>query len=218
MWHADYFKVGPAGGPWQSPQTTYKWSAIAYDLILNIKANAPQLKLSTPAGAASAWSGNWWGGNLKGILLNATAWYPEITAFMTVGANAGGVNVMTYDLSDNEQWYECPTANACTLDQQVAFYMQTYSAAGIAAGVGYEIGTPAYPDPIRDPTHQLPLTSSELALILANTQPSFQGGFFWELYKTNPGPGEVTPTQLAQQLCALLLPGQARCSGVIPPI
>jgi hypothetical protein len=65
---ADYFKEGPAtGGPWTLPQTVYKYSAIAYDIMSTIKAVAPSLKLSTAAGAVGAWSGNWWGGNLKGL-------------------------------------------------------------------------------------------------------------------------------------------------------
>ena len=35
-------------------------------------------------------------------------WYPSIVQYMTSGANAGGINVMTYDLSDNPQFHECP--------------------------------------------------------------------------------------------------------------
>ena len=46
-------------------------------------------------------------------------WYPFITQFITQGANAGGVNVMTYDLSDNEGFHECPTDDTCTLLEQV---------------------------------------------------------------------------------------------------
>lgn len=141
MWHADYHKIGSSSsGPWTLPQTVYKYSAIAYDIILNIKALAPNLKLSTAAPAvgacrraraptakpaacttslatspsrvvpvprisvrAGAWGGNWWGGNLKGVLLNSSIWYPEIVQFMSTGPNAGGINVMTYDLSDDEQ-------------------------------------------------------------------------------------------------------------------
>ena len=82
------------------------------------------------------------------------------------------------DLSDNMQYYECPTPSTCTLDEQVNFYMSQYAAGGIRASTGYEIGQPAYPSPIHDPTHQLPLTQSALALILANTQPSTAGAFF----------------------------------------
>lgn len=45
------------------------------------------------------------------------------------------------------EFYECPEPNLCPLNQQVNFYMDTYLQANINAGVGYETGTPAYPDP-----------------------------------------------------------------------
>ena len=66
----DYFKVGDATGPWTLPQTTYKYAAIAFDFMINIKNILPTLKLSTAAGAVGAWSSNWWGGNLKGLWYN----------------------------------------------------------------------------------------------------------------------------------------------------
>ena len=59
---------------------------------------------------------------------------------------------MTYDLSDNIEFHECPDDNTCTLSEQVAFYIETYQTAGIGAAVGYEIGTPAYPDPTHGKT------------------------------------------------------------------
>eukprot|EP01106_Pelomyxa_sp_JSP_P000152 TRINITY_DN1021_c0_g1_i1.p2 TRINITY_DN1021_c0_g1~~TRINITY_DN1021_c0_g1_i1.p2 ORF type:complete len:472 (+),score=193.10 TRINITY_DN1021_c0_g1_i1:102-1517(+) len=214
MWHADYYKLG--SGPYTLYQTVYKYAAIAKDVQLNIAAIAPSLKLGTAAAAVGAWSGNWWGGNLKGVWLYAQKWYPDLVAFMATGANAGGINVMTYDLSDNEQYYECPETNVCTLDQQVAYYMATYTTAKIAASVGYEIGTPAYPDPTHDPTHQLPLTTSELQIITTNTQPSYPGGFFWELYKSPSG--YATVDQTAQAICNKLFPGNSRCTGSIPPV
>ena len=37
-------------------------------------------------------------GNLKGLILFVNQWYPSVVQFMTSGANAGGINVMTYDL------------------------------------------------------------------------------------------------------------------------
>jgi hypothetical protein len=46
---------------------------------------------------------------------------------MTYIASTGGINVMTYDLSDDEQYSECPEPGVCTLDQQVAFYMSTFA-------------------------------------------------------------------------------------------
>jgi hypothetical protein len=98
MWHADEHKTGPAGGPWNNDQTVYKFAAILKDVQLNIAAQAPGMLLSTAAGAAGGWSGNWWGGNLKGLVLKAASWYPDLLAFV---ASTGGVNVMTYDLSSD---------------------------------------------------------------------------------------------------------------------
>jgi hypothetical protein len=123
---------------------------------------------------------------------------------------------MTYDLSDDESHYECPQPDICTLHDQVNFYMQQYAAAGIAANVGYETGTPAYPDPIENPTHQLPLTLTELSTIQSNTQKSYAGGFFWEIFKQPSTADEATPTQVAQAICNTVLPGNPRCAGTIP--
>jgi len=219
MWHADYYKTGPSGGPWMLTQTVYKYAAIVQDVIINIKANYPACKLSTAAGAAGAWSGNWWGGNLKGVWLQTKQMFPDIISFMATGANSGGINVMTYDLSDNEQYYECPEPGVCSLDQQVAYYMNTYAQAGIPACVGYEIGTPAYPNPTQDPTHQLPLTLTELQTITSTIQPSYKsGGFFWEMYKTPDTSTNASPTQVAQAICNVITPGSSRCKGNIPPI
>jgi len=214
MWHADYFKTGPSSGPWNLTQTVYKYAAISQDLILNIQQIAPSLKLSTAAGAAGAWAGNWWGGNLKGVWLLTKQWFPDIIRFMSTGANAGGVNVMTYDLSDNEQYYECPDANCCTLECQVDFYMSQYATNGIPANVGYEVGTPAYPDPTEDPTHQLPLTTTALATITSSTQTKYNSGFFWEMFKASSG-SQATVTQVAQSVCKVVSPG-TRCTGTIP--
>ena len=216
MWHADYYKLGGAGGPWTLPQTVYKYAAVLKDVQLNIAASVrPSLMLSTAAGAVGAWSGNWWGGNLKGVWLNASTYYPDLMAFVSA---TGGVSVMTYDLSDNEQYQECPQPGVCALDQQVAFYMATYDSAGIAASVGYETGTPAYPDPEHDPGHDLPLTAAMLASITVSTQPKHAGGFMWEIFKSAaPGKDESSPTDVAQAVCNAVLPGNARCAGTIPP-
>jgi len=216
FWHADYYKTGT--GPYQLTQTIYKYAAIAYDLQLNIKSIAPTLKLSTAAAAVGAWTGDWWGGNLKGVWLAIKQQYPAIINFFTSGANAGGINVMTYDLSDNEQYYECPASNVCTLDQQVQFYMNTYTQAAITAGVGYEIGTPAYPDPTQDPQNQLPLTLSELQLIISQTQINYGNGFFWEMFKSPDSSSNASPTQVAQAVCNVVNAGSSRCQGVIPAI
>ncbi|KAG0359405.1 hypothetical protein BGZ54_009970, partial [Gamsiella multidivaricata] len=212
MWHADYFKNGPSAGPWTSHQTVYKYGAIMKDVMLNIEAIQPSLKVSTASSAAGGLSTNWWGGNLKNIWYNLFKWYPDIYNGI---ANSGGVNVMTYDLSNNQQFYECPDTGVCSLSQQVNYYMNSYAANGMKALVGYEIGIPAYPDPNHDPTHQLPLVQSELTSILA-AQGS-QGGFFWELYKPPGQSTNVDATSTAQQICkAALGASTPRCSGVIP--
>lgn len=212
FWHADMHKLGDAG-PWELPQTVYKYAAVLKDIEINVDAIAPGMLISTAAGAVGGWAGNWWGGNMKSLLLNASTWYPDLIARV---ASTGGVNVMTYDLSDDESHYECPTPAICTLHDQVDFYMAQYATAGIAANVGYETGTPAYPSPTENPAHQLPLTLAELATITAQTQTKYAGGFFWEMLKQPVVPGEATPTQVAQAICNTVLPGNARCSGTIP--
>ena len=209
-------KVGKQPGPFTLNQATYKYAAIAKDLMLAIAEHAPAMKLSTAAGAVGAQTGKWWGGNLKGLWLNLKHWYPDIIAFMGSGANAGGLNVMTYDVSDNQKYHECPAPGVCSLDAQVNFYMKTYKAAGIPAAVGYEIGTPAYPSPTEDPTHQLPLTTAELSKIVGQTQGTFSGGFFWSLFK--PAAGHATPTQVAQAVCKAVSPTAKRCAGVVPDL
>ncbi len=92
----------------------YKFSAILKDVQLNIAAKAPSMLLSTASGAAGGWEGNWWGGNLKGLTLAAAKWYPDLIAFV---ASTGGVNVMTYDLSDDGAFWGCalPAAHASAL-------------------------------------------------------------------------------------------------------
>merc|ERR1719189_46683 len=179
FWHADYFRTGK--GPWELWQTSFKYAAIAKDVIENIKTIYPKCKLSTAAGAVGAWSGKWWGGNMKGVWLKVKQQMPEITDFMSKGANAGGINVMTYDLSSNEQFHECPEPGKCALDVQVEFYMGTYKQESIEANVGFEIGTPAYPDPKHDPSHQLPLSTDLQNKILGSVGGT--GGFFWEIFK-----------------------------------
>ncbi|KAF9170513.1 hypothetical protein BGX20_008879 [Mortierella sp. AD010] len=214
MWHADYFRNGPSDGPWTNFQTVYKYSAIMKDVLLNIAAIDPTLKLSTAAAAAGGDPSDWWGGNLKNIWYYVHKFYPDLYNGI---ANSGGVNIMTYDLSDNEDDYECPTPTTCSLSQQVQYYMNTYSANGMAATVGYEIGIPAYPDPAHDPTHDLPLIQSEFTAIL-NAFGS-KGGFFWELFKPAGASTNVDVTSAAQQICAAALGSTtARCSGSIPQV
>jgi hypothetical protein len=214
FWHADYFRTGK--GPWDLTQTAYKYAAIAYDMELHIKDIYPKCKLSTASSAVGAWDGKWWGGNMKGVWLKVKKTMPEITDFMDKGANAGGLNVMTYDLSSNEEFHECPEPGKCALDVQVKYYMDTYVKESMPANVGYEIGTPAYPDKTHDPSHQLPLTPEMLKNIISQTQGSHDGGFFWEIFK--PADSHASPQDVAQAICNKLLPGNARCSGSFPTL
>ena len=127
MWHADYYKtdapasaptdddaaaaaslfrlserptdpVGNYTGPWNLHQTVYKYSAIAKDISSNIAAIAPNLKFGTAAAAVGAWTGNWWGGNLKGLWAEANTKFPDLIKGMEI-------NVMTYDLSKDETFH-----------------------------------------------------------------------------------------------------------------
>jgi hypothetical protein len=104
------------------PQTTFKYAAIVKDIQLNVQALYPACKVSTAAAAVGAWGGKWWGGNLKGMWLNVKQWYPDLITTLATG----GVNVMTYDLSKNEAFHECPDPTDCPLLAQIQFYMQTY--------------------------------------------------------------------------------------------
>ncbi|KAG0337300.1 hypothetical protein BG004_007700 [Podila humilis] len=216
MWHADMYKNGPAAGPWTNHQTIYKYTAIMRDVQINIQAIAPTMMVGTAASAAGGLKTNWWGGNLKNIWYYTYAWYPDTYNFIAQGANGGGVNVMTYDLSNNQQYSECPDVGVCSLSQQVNYYMKSYADNGMVAHVGYEIGIPAYPAYDHDPTHQLPLIPSELTSILAVQ--GAKGGFFWELYKKAGNPTNLDATSAAQQICkAALGASTPRCSGIIPP-
>ncbi|KAJ3064033.1 hypothetical protein HDU98_000219 [Podochytrium sp. JEL0797] len=220
FWHADMFKVDASplqncGNGCTLFQTVFKYSAILEDVRINIQNVYPSLKLSTAASAAGAWAGTWWGGNLKGITLNMVPSYPDLVSFVGTGANAGGWNVMSYDLSNSA--VNCPPAPApCSLDGQVQFYMSQYAAAGVQANVGYEIGTPAFPPP-SDASHQMPLSNSLAGAILSNTQPYYKGGFFWELFKPQGTNADVNVSLLAQALCQKVLGANTpRCAGSIP--
>jgi hypothetical protein len=122
-------------------QTVYKCATIAKDLMINIENIDSKLKLSCRSGAASALSGKWWGNaaggvnRSKGLVLHTQKLFPEVVTFIADSANAGGMNVMSYDLSDNPTFHECPPSGGCTLSDQVEFYLNTYKEAGIPAGV-----------------------------------------------------------------------------------
>lgn len=217
FWHADFHKTGAAAGPYKLDQTVFKYTAIAKDMQLNIQAIYPKCKLSTAAGAVGAWSGNWWGGNMKGVWLQAHRLYPSVINFMAKGPNSGGVNIMSYDLSKNMKYHECPEDGVCALDKQVEYYMATYTKADIEASVGYEIGSPAYPDITHDKSNQLPLTKAMLQSMIQTTQPKHKAGFFWEMFKPTDGSDRASPTEVAQAICKVVMPNSPRCSGTIPP-
>ncbi|ORY38391.1 hypothetical protein BCR33DRAFT_854053 [Rhizoclosmatium globosum] len=219
FWHADTFRSGTGLGPFRLDQTVYKYSAIAYDLILNIKATYPTCKLSVAASAAGAWNGPWWGGNLKGLWYFSNLWYPSITDFMMTGPNAGGINAMTYDLSKNPTFHECPSPTLpCSLAGQVAFYLDTYHT-NISPSVrfGLEVGTPAYPDAMHDSVSQLPLTKQALNEITSSVSVlGGSGAIVWELYK-DQGVADVNASVVLQTLCrGVFGGGMERCLGVIP--
>lgn len=241
MWHADYYKTdatptaekssssssslfrlderpvdakfGNYTGPWNLHQTVYKYSAIAKDLVSNVQAIAPNLKVTTAAAAVGAWSGDWWGGNLKGLWLEMVQKFPDL-------ASSIGINVMTYDLSKDEDFHECPDDQDCPLDKQVAFYMNTYKTANAKAAVGYEISTPAYPSKTHDAQAQLPLTKDMLSSIVTTTQSQHPvGGFFWEIYKKVDDPSHASPEEVAQAICKSVRgTSDPRCTGTIPPV
>ena len=52
--------------------------------------------------------------------------YPGIIDFIATGSNSGGINIMSYDLSDNMTFYQCPLDGICSLDQQDSFFIDTY--------------------------------------------------------------------------------------------
>ena len=95
--------------------------------------------------------------------------------------------------------------------------MAQYQLAGIDANVGYETGTPAYPDPVEDAPHQLPLTLAELSTIINVTQSKYKGAIIWELFKLPAKAGEASATDVARAVCRTVLPGDARCAGALLP-
>ncbi|KAJ3027556.1 UNVERIFIED_CONTAM: hypothetical protein HDU68_003592 [Siphonaria sp. JEL0065] len=221
FWHADMFKVdgsakNDCGSGCTGFQTVYKFSAIMQNMRINVEKIFPTLRVGTAASAAGAWAGTWWGGNLKGLTLNMVPSYPDLVQWIGTGPNAGGWNVMSYDLSKST--INCPPAPAtCDLDGQVDFYMAQYAAAGVPANVGYEIGTPAYPPPATDSANALPLTNTLAGKILSNVQPYYKAGFFWELFKPQGTVGDVPVSVLAQALCKQVLGANVpRCSGSLP--
>jgi len=209
FWHADYFKTGT--GPWELHQTVYKYTAVAKNLLINIESVHPSLKLSTTASAVGAWTGTWWGGNLKGAWSQVDEQFPAVSKSLDIC-------VMTYDLSKNQAFHECPDDQDCALDKQVSFYMATYRKSNIPASVGFEIGTPAYPDKDEDAQDQLPLTTVMLSSILENTAAGLRGGFLWELFKGTASDDQATPTEVAQAVCRAFRAGDPRCDEDLPEL
>ena len=96
-------------------------------------------------------------------------------------------------------------------------FIMSHATAGIAASVGYEIGTPAYPDPTHDRTHQLPLTTEALGKIVAGAQAKASGGFLWQVFK-GAADGQASSTDVAQAVCKAVMPKSKRCEGEFPKL
>ena len=87
------------GGVTCNDEVTAQELPNAIAIMINIKnSKNPSLGLSCPAGAASAWQGKWWGGNLKGLVYKTKVLVPDVVDFIT---STGGMNVMSYDLSND---------------------------------------------------------------------------------------------------------------------
>ncbi|KAJ3378027.1 hypothetical protein HDU84_008018 [Entophlyctis sp. JEL0112] len=107
--------------------------------------------------------------------------------------------------------YKYTAIELCDLPGQLAFYMSTYAKAGIPARPGFEVGTPAYPDPVRSPHNQLPLTQAALNAVLAGNMSA--GGMVWEAFKP-AGVAAVDASAVLGQVCAKVFgTGNARCAG-----
>ncbi|ORY37025.1 hypothetical protein BCR33DRAFT_854898 [Rhizoclosmatium globosum] len=229
IWHADTFRSGSNSlGPFKLDQTVYKYSAIAYDIMKQIRLIYPTCLFSTTVSSVGAWQGNWWGGSLKGLWYYVNLWYPDLIRFITHDANAGGINVKSFDLSKNNAYYSCQDIIFdCNLGGQVQYFMSTYAQAGIWARTGYQVGQPSHPSPFNDSSHQLPLTQPDLKTILQGVSSSITlGGYVWELFKPKndlPTGSKLQPNNLGvnsviQQICSKTFPLSARCGGVIPVI
>ncbi|KAJ3004518.1 UNVERIFIED_CONTAM: hypothetical protein HDU68_005040, partial [Siphonaria sp. JEL0065] len=205
--NADTFKTGDAGctNPCTLWQTVYKYTAISRDLQLSIQSIYPTLKISTAAAAVGAWNSEWWGGNMKGLWYGQNQIMPALTKFMTQGANAGGFNIMSYDISTASD--ECPQPGVCSLSQQVDFYLNTYKTMlGSKAGI-YEIGTPACELSktqlqknasliihLYAFAQMANLRATEWPKLLSNTQANYPGGFYWEITTTTTTVADSTTT------------------------
>ena len=150
FWHADTYRSAVAAknydggnqlsiaGPVDLQQTADKFSDII-QVFQDYITNKPlKLKLSTPGGAASCVSGDWWGGNLKGLNLKDNV--------KEKLKNFSDINIMTYDLSgrhttplecgfqDPDQPKNAGIPPTCDLPTQVSWYMNSYLKESEASG------------------------------------------------------------------------------------
>lgn len=225
MWHADTFKTADQtlpnppdmqNGPWELYHTAYKYAAIAKNILITIDEQEPSLLLSTAASAAGAWTGSWWGGNLKGLMIHINKIFPSLMKRLI----AGGINVMSYDVSDDDSIHECPAEGVCTLSDQVHFYMNTYSTLNVKALTGFELGVPAYPDISHNKEHQLPLTTEQTSKIITQIdKQQSPGAFYWQWGKdaTSIYTGAVKESDLNVSLCTKYLEDGKSCGGRISP-
>jgi len=117
IWYSDAYGTG--NGPYDNSQVIYKFGGIIYDFVDAIAAIHPGMELSTAVTCQGADDGNWWGGNMKGQVVKTFDMFPDLKNAFT------SMEVMTYDVSSNPQFHECPddkSAN-CALNKQVNFYM-----------------------------------------------------------------------------------------------
>ena len=224
FWHVDTYRKkgipnidfdmdgvsGDAGlGPINIDETAMKFSDIINvfsDKIKKMNQN-PILRLSTPGGATSCTKTPMWGGNLRSLFINRLIKKSNI-----LNAFSGGINIMSYDLSA-DAGTECevkdgsgssiivgPLPKKCDLPSQVNTYLASYNNnCEIKAGVGIEIGQPAYPaltNPKKDKI-RLTTTKDDASQIIESAYKNFNGkdktinqsggAFFWDLFKEAKG-------------------------------
>jgi len=117
IWYSDAYGTG--NGPYDNSQVIYKFGGIIYDLQDAINDIHPGMEIETAVTAQGADDGNWWGGNMKGQVVKTFKSFPDLkNAF-------SNIQVMTYDLSSNPKYHECPEDKDenCPLNKQVEFYM-----------------------------------------------------------------------------------------------
>ena len=130
--------------------------------------NTSNLGLSVPSGVVSMWKGDWWFGNLKGVMLGGEQpnigppqeLTPYKDIFNLFGASTwnniyDAIMPMTYDMGGGSAANECgsdsggPSTgpdNGCNISDQVLWYIKNgYANYKTKMHVGFEVGRPAFP-------------------------------------------------------------------------